>query len=536
MGIPDTVSGEPESGLLRAPVVLSPSTSIDSRLSPIARCVALVVFLALAAAASAVLPFSARFGDFANPELRAAVGGITLFAWFLSALALILFPVQRGGSRLAWIALGLVIGSETVLFGYFYPHIGSRVTLSGAVIARLIPWAVACCLFAVAEVPRNVVAFKWRWALPILALTAVLYVLALDLGGHVTWALSGGPGLSLKFAVTQEFPDVTLPYRLLTIVPLGLTGCAVIAMARRGVRRPFERWILVALFVMTASQLRQAVGPSHTNPFGLMSPLSQLGLAVVLGVGSVIELRRVVSRWSYSLTNERVQRRQLSDLAMLKANFSSMAAHELGAHTAAVARLVDVAQTGDLDETQRQEVIAAIKSESEILTALVGDVSMGAAAEQDEVNVQTAPVPIMRILDNAIAFARTLPGEHPIRSTGLQSYYVLADERRIEQVLGNLLSNAAKYSTNGSPIDLRVYPLEGCVRIEIVDYGFGIQSDDLQRIFERFGRGREAQGIGGLGLGLYISRRIVRSHGSDLTVVSTPGMGSVFGFELAIAQ
>jgi len=112
---------------------------------------------------------------------------------------------------------------------------------------------------------------------------------------------------------------------------------------------------------------------------------------------------------------------------------------------------------------------------------------------------------------------------------------VLADRDRIGQVLRNLLCNAAKYSPEGTRISLRAASAGGGrVRIEVADCGPGIHPDDLERIFEKFGRGRNGKDgrVTGAGLGLYLSRRIVRAHGSDLTVRTGPGAGSVFAFEL----
>jgi signal transduction histidine kinase len=68
----------------------------------------------------------------------------------------------------------------------------------------------------------------------------------------------------------------------------------------------------------------------------------------------------------------------------------------------------------------------------------------------------------------------------------------------------------------------------------VIDQGPGIHPEDAERIFEKFGRGRDREGqkAAGLGLGLYLSRRILRAHGSDLAVDARPGGGSVFSFEL----
>ena len=79
---------------------------------------------------------------------------------------------------------------------------------------------------------------------------------------------------------------------------------------------------------------------------------------------------------------------------------------------------------------------------------------------------------------------------------------------------------------------------DGRVSIEIADRGPGIHTEDLARIFEKFGRGRDwkSQTVSGAGLGLYLSQRIVRSHGSELTVQTRLGEGSVFGFDLETVQ
>ena len=118
---------------------------------------------------------------------------------------------------------------------------------------------------------------------------------------------------------------------------------------------------------------------------------------------------------------------------------------------------------------------------------------------------------------------------------------VLADPTRIGQVLRNLLCNAAKFSPADMPISLRIAPAgTGRVRFEVTDKGPGVHPDDVPRIFEKFWRGRNGNGSGeeiaGGGIGLYVSRRIVRAHGSDISVRSMPGSGSVFGFELDLVQ
>jgi signal transduction histidine kinase len=183
-----------------------------------------------------------------------------------------------------------------------------------------------------------------------------------------------------------------------------------------------------------------------------------------------------------------------------------------------------------------------IQGEIDTLNTLVKDVRATAAVERDDFEVAPRPVPLAALLENAETSAGALPGDHRLDvvlddDLGTDER-VLADPERIGQVLRNLLSNAAKYSPEGAPIQLRASRDNGHVVIEVADRGIGIHPDDLALIFEKFGRGRDWKGrkITGVGLGLYLSRRIVQSHGSDLMVRSKLEEGSVFGFELESAR
>jgi signal transduction histidine kinase len=106
------------------------------------------------------------------------------------------------------------------------------------------------------------------------------------------------------------------------------------------------------------------------------------------------------------------------------------------------------------------------------------------------------------------------------------------DRVRLEQVVGNLLSNAAKYG-RGQPVEVRVeMGPEGRARLVVKDNGIGIAPEDQARIFERFERAVNGKQFHGLGLGLWISREIVDSHGGHILVRSAPGEGSTFTVEL----
>ena len=123
----------------------------------------------------------------------------------------------------------------------------------------------------------------------------------------------------------------------------------------------------------------------------------------------------------------------------------------------------------------------------------------------------------------------------------------IADTARLEQLLTNLISNAAKYSPNGTPINVSLEkrtepPRPGLtdesdwVLISVKDRGYGIAEEAQTQLFERYYRVRtdDNRAVQGLGLGLYISRAIARQHGGDLWLDSQVGVGSTFYLALPL--
>jgi len=108
------------------------------------------------------------------------------------------------------------------------------------------------------------------------------------------------------------------------------------------------------------------------------------------------------------------------------------------------------------------------------------------------------------------------------------------DEFRIEQVLTNLLTNALRYGS-GKPVEMVVQPVGEMARVSVRDHGIGIAPEDHERIFEQFERTESSrQHAAGLGLGLYITRKIVDLHAGRIALESAPGQGSTFVVELPL--
>jgi signal transduction histidine kinase len=105
------------------------------------------------------------------------------------------------------------------------------------------------------------------------------------------------------------------------------------------------------------------------------------------------------------------------------------------------------------------------------------------------------------------------------------------DRLRVSQIVTNLLSNAVKYG-GGQPVDVEFGLRDGRAILAVRDRGIGIDASDQSQIFERFERAVSSRNYGGLGLGLYIVKRLVEAHGGTIHVESTPGAGSTFTVEL----
>lgn len=112
---------------------------------------------------------------------------------------------------------------------------------------------------------------------------------------------------------------------------------------------------------------------------------------------------------------------------------------------------------------------------------------------------------------------------------------VRADYDRLERIFVNLLTNAMKYSTPGTPVCISAIRQEDQVLVNVIDQGQGIPAEELSHLFERFYRVKATRKIEGLGLGLYITRMLVEAHGGQIRVESELGRGSTFSFTLQVA-
>lgn len=474
------------------------------------------------------------------PKLQVGVEAAAVSALLFGALILSMFVTERSGDRLLWVAGGLLVaGLGGLTFEYAGVAAGDALDPDAATYESLLVWTAAAALFAVGLVPKRPPRLRKRLVLIILL---ALGAAGLALGGvaHLLPPLVLDANPASAVVAGQPPYEATAWNNALATGPLLLGAAAslgAVSLYRRG---SLGGWLVVAMVLLAGSQLRSVFQPPAFSPVLTVADGLHLAFAAVVALGGVLKLRRIAAERESLLATEKEANRRLGELSVMKADFTSMVAHELNSPLAAIRTLSDMLALDGLDHATRRQALETILSETDALNALVADVRAAGAVERDDFAVELRPVPLNTLLTDTAA--RALPGDHPLTiklgaaGDGEIPDRVWADPERVGQVLRNLLSNAAKYSPDGAPVELRAAAAKvpGRVRVEVADGGMGIHPDDLSRVFEKFGRGRDATGrkVPGVGLGLYLSRRIVRCHGSELTASSAPGKGSVFGFEL----
>ncbi|WP_434387102.1 ATP-binding protein [Melittangium boletus] len=239
-------------------------------------------------------------------------------------------------------------------------------------------------------------------------------------------------------------------------------------------------------------------------------------------------------RAAFSVDNARLYR-EAQEAIRLRDEFLSIASHELKTPLTSLRLQLSFLERhmpegaraclgGKLDMAHRQA-----RRLSQLITLLldVGRIVTGRVSlERSEVDLVRLVREALERLRDMFAGSRsevTLDAPAPVRGQW--------DALRLEQVVVNLLSNAAKYG-QGRPVTVTVRDDPDTARLVVRDEGIGIAAEDLPRIFDRFERAVSVRHYGGLGLGLYISREIVESHGGRVLVDSAPGQGSTFTVEL----
>lgn len=226
-------------------------------------------------------------------------------------------------------------------------------------------------------------------------------------------------------------------------------------------------------------------------------------------------------------------------------DFLSIASHELKTPLTSLKLQSQVMMRSikrkDPDALSHEKVTALIKqidTQTTRLTRLVDDMLDISRIRTGRLKMEMEDVDVCELVHDVIE--RLMPqfqkviGEGPEVSI-CQNITAKWDRFRIEQVLTNLLTNAIRYG-DGKPVKINVEKLNDQISISVSDQGIGIAPENIEKIFDRFERaGMSASEVSGLGLGLFITKQIVKAHHGDITVESTPGKGSTFKVTLPIS-
>jgi signal transduction histidine kinase len=208
--------------------------------------------------------------------------------------------------------------------------------------------------------------------------------------------------------------------------------------------------------------------------------------------------------------------------------FLAESSHELRRPLTVLRTYIDLLQEPDLPDPERAACIKSMQEEAETMARLISDLLL--LSREGEQSMQRGEVDLSALCQRLLARIREQDGRHRFVGDTQPNVRVQGDAERIEQMVRNLLENAAQNTPADGEIALSLSNGAGTATIEVSDSGRGIPLDEQAHIFERFFRGRDARASrsDGVGLGLAIVKHVAESHGGAVTFASTPGAGSRF--------
>lgn len=219
------------------------------------------------------------------------------------------------------------------------------------------------------------------------------------------------------------------------------------------------------------------------------------------------------------------------ELDRLREEFAAMIAHDLrNPIQSLLVQLALLRATAKAGKPVQEQVLERIERICQRLSRTTSDLLDASRIELSRLPLDLAVTDVVEVVQAVVERVQPTAGDHPMVVRSEPSVPPVAiDAARFEQVLMNLLENAAKYSGAGTTVEVSVKPADGGVDIAVKDQGIGISSEDLPRLFDRFYQAARArQNRTGLGLGLYIAKSLVEAHGGHIGVESVEGRGSTF--------
>jgi signal transduction histidine kinase len=231
---------------------------------------------------------------------------------------------------------------------------------------------------------------------------------------------------------------------------------------------------------------------------------------------------------------------QQRELDRLKDDFVATVSHELRTPLTSMMGFLEMIREGEAGELndEQKRFLAIVYRSSERLQRLVGDLLFVARLDANGLQLQFGDAQLDEIVRDAVEASGALARSREVSLVAeLEDVPpVSGDKERLSQLVGNLISNALKFTPAGGSVVARAFVEGGHAVVEIADTGIGIPLGEQSRLFQRFFRSSTAteQAIPGTGLGLVISRAIAEAHGGTIGVASLPGEGTTFRVEIPL--
>jgi signal transduction histidine kinase len=306
-------------------------------------------------------------------------------------------------------------------------------------------------------------------------------------------------------------------------------------------------WIVVGI---AFASVLLALGLGYAISWSLIGPVNKIkarlrGIAAgdfagVVHVPSRDELGELADNLNRTARKLRVLYEQLEAASRHKSQFLANTSHELRTPLNAILGYTELIQDGIYGEVPPKidEVLARVQASGRHLLGLINDVLDLSKIEAGQLALSLVNYSMPELVERVVLATGPLAGEKGLAlKVLLQDDLPIGqgDDRRITQVLLNLVGNAIKFTEAGE-VAVKVRAENGAFEVAVVDTGPGIAAEDQERVFEEFRQldGSSTRTKGGTGLGLAISRKIVELHAGRLWVESELGRGSTFRFVLPI--
>jgi signal transduction histidine kinase len=232
------------------------------------------------------------------------------------------------------------------------------------------------------------------------------------------------------------------------------------------------------------------------------------------------------------------------EMERVKTEFISTAAHELRTPLTSIMGYLEFCmhpeEFGGFPEAQLKEFMTEIYDKAEVLERIVSDLLDISRMEAGrEIPLVMESVNVFEINRRVLQhFQLQFPRyRFEMDFASDVSHKVRADREKLVQVMENLVSNAVKYSREGSTVRVTGRREPDCYRISVKDKGIGMTSEQIERMFDRFYRAVDlSSGVRGLGLGMHIVKYIIERHGGGIEVASAPGAGTEIVFDLPLSD